>query len=191
MENSLSKIILSNKTLVEVVEFNYPFRKEIVNKILQLAEDNSHADYDKNYINDSNTHGTLARLFFLNELKSIYICYIDGTFSYFSAIREVDNTIMFGVRLFSNITRFSSLPYHPAYVIPHQIKRARQLGYHTGFISYNVGVRTNLFNMIIRLQTSNSTNEVIAAASNTARLFTVEKNKIINNVEQHWLSIKL
>jgi hypothetical protein len=191
MDESSSEWMLLDGTSVKVTEYLKPFNPELVGLILNFAEVNARQGYEANYKDDPKAAGTLSWLFATNQLIAIYVCHINGEFAYFSGIREVEGDAMLGVRLISAKRDGHQLPYHPAFVIPVQIRRARMLGYRRCFVSYNVGIRTSFYKMILRLRQSSSGNQVVKMAKETLLPFIPQPIRVINTIEQHSLVMDL
>lgn len=180
---------LKDKTRVEVIEVLPPFKDELKNKVLSFLEENARDGYKGNYVNNASNDRTAAYLFESGAFAAVYLCFINDELSYFSGIREVDGELMLGVRLLAKKNKGDSRPFHPAYVIPVQIERARLFGYTKCFASYNVGVKTSFYEMILKLQKSKSTEEVTRRASDVVKQFRSERIKTINNTSQFYLGL--
>lgn len=180
---------LGDKTSVTVFELHRPFPSSVSDFILEWLELNARDGYKGNYKNDKSSNRTVAHFIENDYLPAVYLCFIDGKLSYFSAIREVNGEMMLGVRLLSVIGKQDSRLFHPAFVIPIQIARTKQLGYKRCFASFSVGVRTGFYSVMVRLRKTTSTEEVTMRASHVLKQFEDDGIREINYTQQFYIGL--
>ena len=180
---------LTDKTNITVFEVHSPFPSSVQERILKWLEENSREGYKGNYRNDRMSDRTVAYFFEHSVLPAVYLCFIDGELSYFSAIREVNGELMLGVRLLSRHGKQDSRLFHPAFVIPIQIAQAKRMGYKRCFASFSVGVRTGFYSVMVRLRKSTSTEEVTVRASHVLKQFEDGGIKEINHTQQFYIGL--
>lgn len=155
-----------------------------------FAAKRSNYQYFENYIWNTNDYRTLAYKLSANQFEYVYVVYLKSNFISFSGLYLNKFKIAFaGARRFS--TNNSPLsPYHFAYVIPLQHKRAVQLGSYSFVIPYNHDIRSRYFEYTTKLVTSGKKRgskeiNIIQSFSNSVDLQIQREPVLCNTVLQH------
>jgi hypothetical protein len=176
---------------VVVVEYTPPYQGSTLDALRAFVGENTRRDYAENYA-DNGFSGSIWELLNRDELCSLYFLYMLGELTFVSGTRVVGDQLMIGVRMLSNVRRKEPwVPYHVAYVVPRQIEFARRQGFLSCFASYNVGVRTNFYERMLRLKHTRSNHPITLRAREVVWLFTEAGIQEINGVMQHVLSLEL